>query len=63
MTNRLSRVRIKTFEAEQKQHGTATALHNVIWEIASTIFRSIGATRISTSRGRRLKRNIKKEQI
>ena len=40
---------IAQFEAEQTAHGTRIALGNVLWQLASDLFKDIGVTKVSTS--------------
>jgi len=46
---KLTNQTVKWFEKEQKEHGTKTALYNLIWIIGADIFKMIGVKRISTS--------------
>lgn len=39
---------IKHFEKEQKEYGTEVAIYNLIWLIASDLFKSIGCKRVKT---------------
>lgn len=40
---------VKQFENDQKQHGTRTALYNIIWLVATEILHGIGVKNIKTS--------------
>jgi hypothetical protein len=46
---KLTKEKVKRFEAEQKKHGTQTALYNVFWEIGSEILKAAGVKQIKTS--------------
>lgn len=46
--NRLSKVRLRQFEADQKENGTEVALFNYTWLIATDLLREIGASRVRT---------------
>ena len=46
---KLTNQTVKWFEQEQKQHGTKTALHNLIWTIAADLLKGIGVKHIKTS--------------
>lgn len=37
------------FEEDQKQHGTETALFNVLWQVGAEVFNGIGVKTIRTS--------------
>lgn len=39
---------VKHFEQEQKDHGTETALYNIIWSIASDLLKDLGIKSIKT---------------
>lgn len=41
---------VKLFEQEQKAFGTAVALQNVLWTVASTLLLDLGIKHIKTSR-------------
>lgn len=45
---KLTKNRIKSFEREQKEYGTKTALYNIIWQIAADLFKDIGILGIRT---------------
>lgn len=44
----LTNSRVKQFEQDQKDHGTKTAMYNLIWEVASNLFKEIGVKRVQT---------------
>lgn len=46
---RLTKAVVRQFESEQKQFGTKTALHNVLWQVAAGLLRDLGIKRIRTS--------------
>lgn len=45
---KITKLVIKHFEIEQKEYGTETALHNVIFNVASEILRDLGIKNIDT---------------
>jgi hypothetical protein len=47
--NRIKRPTVKQFEQDERESGTAIALYNAIWIIASDIMHDIGVKRIRTS--------------
>lgn len=47
--NRIKRPTVKQFELDEADSGTAVALYNAIWIIASDILHDIGVKRIRTS--------------
>lgn len=49
---KLTRSAIRNFEKAQADHGTETALYNVLWTIAADLLKDIGCTRIHTSKGK-----------
>lgn len=38
---KLDKKTVKRFEREQKEHGTETALHNLLWRLLSDLFREV----------------------
>ena len=46
---KLNKDMIKHFEYEQKKYGTEIAIHNLIWELVSDIYKIIGVKKIKTS--------------
>jgi hypothetical protein len=46
---KLTQQTVKWFEKEQREHGTKTALYNLIWTIGADIFKMIGVKHIKTS--------------
>ena len=46
---KLSDGMIRDFERQQAEFGTKVALSNVIWELASDMFRAIGVKNIKTT--------------
>lgn len=53
---RLTNAMVKWFESEQRDYGTKTAMSNLLWMVAESIFAGIGITRIRTSYQRDKKR-------
>ena len=49
MTLTLNAKAVKDFELDQKQHGTKTALYNIIYMLATEILHDIGIRSIRTS--------------
>ena len=39
---------VKQFEEDQKKNGTHTAIYNLLWQVASGIFKDLGITSIKT---------------
>lgn len=46
---KITKALVRRFEEEQREHGTATALHNVLWQVAATLYNDLGIKRIRTS--------------
>ena len=46
---KITKAVIREFERQQKQHGTAVAMQNVLWGVAANLLRDIGVNRIRTS--------------
>ena len=53
---RLTNAMVKWFEDEQREYGTKTALSNLLWTVAASLFEGLGITRIRTTYGREKKR-------
>lgn len=47
---KVTKTLIQWFEKEQRDHGTKTALHNLLWVLASDLLKDLGITRIRTSK-------------
>lgn len=45
---KITKLAVKYFEAQQNDFGTAIALKNTIWQIASDLMKDIGVTKITT---------------
>jgi len=45
----LTNAMVKWFEDEQREYGTKTALSNLLWTVAASLFEGIGITRIQTT--------------
>jgi hypothetical protein len=46
---KLTNAVIREFERDQRDYGTRTALHNLLWQVAAGVLRDLGAKRISTT--------------
>lgn len=46
---KLTRALVKEFEATQREHGTATALFNLLWQKAAADLNDLEVVRIRTS--------------
>lgn len=53
---KLTKTIVKQFETEQKQFGTHTALHNLLWTQAVGLFHDLGATSVRVTCGSKIKR-------
>jgi len=46
---RLTQSMVKWFEQEQREYGTKTAMSNLLWMVAESIFAGIGVRSIKTT--------------
>jgi len=46
---KITKALVKRFEQDQKEHNTATAIHNVLWLVADEMFKDIGVIHVHTT--------------
>lgn len=46
---KVTKVVVKQFELDQKEHGTKLAIINLLWSVASIMLTDLGVNRVRTS--------------
>ena len=53
---------VKMFERQQREHGTYTAMHNLLWSNASELLKDLGIKRVTTTLSTRVRRKYKNKE-